>query len=169
MRIFITGIAGSGKTSTLAEIQKHGYVVIDLDATGICRWKHKETGTDTEYGPTGRDYVWLTQHGWFCDVEKLQNLLSCIREDRTIFVGGVAENIDEVILLFDKVFVLNVPEYILKERLTSRTTNHFGRKEDEQQFVIEENKKLLEKLRENEIIDGNQTIQETVEYILDNM
>jgi predicted ATPase len=48
MKIRITGISGTGKTTTLAELQKHGYVVIDLDATGMCRWKNKETGEVTE-------------------------------------------------------------------------------------------------------------------------
>ena len=82
MKILITGIAGTGKTTVLAELQKEGYVVIDLDATGICRWKNKETQEFTEYGETGRDYEWLTQHGWYCDIGKLRQLLSTIREDK---------------------------------------------------------------------------------------
>lgn len=56
MRILLTGMSGVGKTTTLAELQKHGYVVIDLDATGICRWKNRNTGQPTEYEETGRDH-----------------------------------------------------------------------------------------------------------------
>lgn len=50
MKILITGVAGTGKTTALAELQKRGYLVIDLDATGLCRWRNKETGAYDEYG-----------------------------------------------------------------------------------------------------------------------
>ena len=167
MKIFITGIAGTGKTTALAELQKHGYAVIDLDATGMCRWKNKNTGEIVEYGSTGRDYQWLTQHGWYCDIETLKKLLSSIREDKDVFVAGITENIEDVVREFDKVFIFTASDDIIKERLAKRENNHFAKKEDEQDFVIEHSKKLLQKIKDFVEIDADQNTSKTVGCILD--
>lgn len=159
-------MAGTGKTSVLAELQKYGFVVIDLDATGLCRWKNKETEEFTEYGLQGKDYDWLQHHGWYCDVEKLKILLSCIREDKNVFVGGIVENLYDVSQVFDKKFLLSVDKSILKERLLTRTNNHFGKKQDEQQFIIESSAKISEKLLNFVEISSNDSSQKTTKNIL---
>ena len=41
-----------------------------------------------EYG-AGRDSEWLNNHGWYCDIDTLKKLLSCIREDKNVFVAGI--------------------------------------------------------------------------------
>jgi broad-specificity NMP kinase len=169
MRILITGIAGAGKTTALAELQKHGYVVIDLDATGICRWKNKKTQEVTEYGPDGRDVEWLNLHGWYCNIPTLQKLLSCIREDKDVFVAAISENIEDMAKEFDRVFVLNVNNNVIRERLNSRTNNHFAKKEDEQAFVLEQKKYLMAKLKDFVEVDTNKTPAEIAEDILNNL
>lgn len=169
MKILITGISGTGKTTALAELQKYGYVVIDLDATGICRWKNKETQEFTEYGETGRDYDWLTQHGWYCDIDKLKQLLSSIREDKDVFVAGIAENIEELVEEFDKVFIFTAPDTVVKERLNVRTNNHFAKKEEEQNFVLGHSKALLKKIKDFTEIDANKSPSDITEYILNNL
>lgn len=156
MKILLTGISGTGKTTTLAELQKHGYVVVDLDATGMCRWKNKETGEVTEYGSTGRNYEWLTKHGWYCDINILKKLLSCIREDKDVFVAGIAENIEEVVQEFDNVFILDTTDQVIKERLGRRLNNHFAKKDEEQEFIFKHSRELLKKIKDFELIDANQ-------------
>lgn len=166
MKILLTGISGTGKTTTLSELQKHGYAVIDLDATGICRWKNKETQEFTEYGETGRDYEWLTQHGWYCGIDKLKQLLSAIREDKDVFVAGISENIEELVQEFDKVFIFTVPDAVVKERLNARTNNHFAKKEEEQTFVLEHSKELLKKIENFTEINADKSPGEIAENIL---
>lgn len=166
MKILITGIAGTGKTTVLSELQKHGYVVIDLDATGICRWRDKETQEITEYGPTGRDFEWLTRHGWYCDIDKLKQLLSTIREDKDVFVAAITENIEELATEFEKVFMLIADDSVVKERLNSRTNNHFAKKEDEQEFILKHSKELLEKIKEFTRVDASRTPNGIAEEIL---
>ena len=166
MKIFLTGIAGSGKTTVLAELQKHGYVVIDLDATGICRWKSIATGEVTEYGPTGRDQKWLNEHGWYCDIETLRKLLSCIREDKDVFVGGFVDNIEEVVREFHKVFLLVAPDSVVKQRLSTRTHNHFGKKEDEQDAILSWKPELVDKIKNFIEVDTSGTPDEAAEFIL---
>lgn len=169
MKIFLTGIAGTGKTTILSELQKRGYVVIDLDATGMCRWRNKETQEITEYGPTGRNYEWLTYHGWYCDILTLQKLLSCIRKDKDVFVAGITENIEEVVQEFDKVFIFEASDEVVKERLRKRTNNHFAQKEDEQEFIFKHSRELLKKVTNVIEIDASRTPTEITEDILNNI
>ncbi len=169
MRILITGISGTGKTTTLAELQKRGFVVIDLDATGICRWKNKETQEITEYGPDGRDIEWLNLHGWYCDIPILQKLLSCIREDKDVFVAAIAENIEDVAREFGKVFVLNASDNVIRNRLNARTNNHFAKKEEEQDFIFEQSRYLISKLKDFVGVDTDKTPAEIADYILGNL
>ncbi len=169
MRILITGISGTGKTTTLAELQKHGYAVIDLDATGICKWKNKETQEVTEYGPDGRDLEWLNLHGWYCDIPTLQKLLSCIREDKDVFVAAIAENIEEVAKEFNRVFVLNTSDEVIRERLNTRTNNHFAKKEEEQNFIFEQSRYLMSKLKDFIEVNVDKTPAEITDYILNNL
>ena len=167
MKVFITGISGTGKTTTLAELQKHGYVVIDLDATGMCRWKNKATGEITEYGPVGRDYQWLTEHGWYCDIPTLKTLLSSMREDKDVFVSGITENIEDVIHEFDKVFILTADDTVIKDRLSKRSNNHFAKNEDEQAFVLEHSRKLLKKMEDFIVIEtDNLSVEEVADTII---
>jgi len=166
MKILLTGITGTGKTTILAELQKRGYMVVDLDATGMCRWKNKETNEITEYGPIGRDYKWLTEHGWYCDTDILKKLLSCIREDKDVFVAVITENIEEVVDEFDKTFIFVADDGIIKERLDKRTNNHFAKKEEEQDFVLKHSRELLKKIKDFTEIDANKNPTEIVDIVL---
>lgn len=169
MKILITGISGVGKTTTLAELQKHGYLVIDIDATGLCRWKNTKTGENTEYGLDGKDYQWLTEHGWYCDIEKFKVLLSCIREDKLVFVSGLTENTNEFSELFDKVFILETEEAVVEKRLLDRTNNHFAKKEDERAFVFKHQQELLNKIKDPMIIGTSGSPESVAQSILDKL
>jgi len=169
MKIFITGIAGTGKTTVLAELQKRGYVVIDLDATGICRWKNITTGEITEYGPAGKDQKWLNEHGWYCNIDILKKLLSCIREDKDVFVAGFIDNIEDVIREFHKVFLFVASDSVIKERLSKRTNSHFGKKEDEQEAILSWKPDLIRKIKNFSEVDASRTPDEVAEFILSNL
>jgi len=169
MKIFITGIQGVGKTYVLSELQKYGFVVIDLDATGICKWKNRKTEEFTEYGMSGRDPKWLSQHGWYCDMATLKKLLSCIRDDKKMFVAGIAENLKELTEEFDKVFLLSADDENVRERLSKRTNNHFGKGEDEQEFILSQGKNIANNLNDFILIDANSKPSDIATSILDNL
>ena len=168
MKIFITGIAGVGKTTTLSELQKFGYFVVDLDATGMCVWKNIKTGESTEYGIYGRDKNWINEHGWYCNIETLRKLLSCVRKDKDVFVAGILENTEDVVLEFDKVFFLDAPNDVIKQRLLDRTNNHFGKKEDEQEAILSFKDQLVKKINNFIPVDATKTSSEVAKFILDN-
>lgn len=163
MKILITGVAGVGKTTVLAELQKIGYLVIDLDATGMCRWIDKKTGEHTPYGLHARDYNWLNQHSWTCDVEKLKVLLSCISEDKPVFVGGYTDNLQDILPLFDKVILLKASNNQIKERLLKRTNNHFAKADDEQKYIFEQNEIMQQELSHAILVDSD-NLPEKIAY-----
>jgi broad-specificity NMP kinase len=169
MRFLITGVSGTGKTKTLAELQKHGYATIDLDATGICKWKDLVTGEVVEYGLAGRNYEWLSKHGWYCDIAILQTLLSAVNENKDVFVAGIAENIDELADVFNNVFILTASDSVVRDRLSNRSNNDFAKKEEEQSFVLEHSGKLLKKIKNFIEVDADQSPSKVVEIILGEM
>ncbi len=147
MRILLTGMSGVGKTTTLAELQKRGYLVIDLDATGICTWRNIKTRKRVQYGWKGRDRTWLAKHVWHCDIKTLKRFLSCIRKDKTVFVAGMADNFRPFSKVFDKAFVLYADDAVIKRRLARRTNNHFAKREDEMLYMFEYVKELMGQLK----------------------
>ena len=146
MKILLTGMSGVGKTTTLAELQKHGYLVIDSDATGLCKWQNIETRADVHYGLDGRNYEWLTKHGWYCDIDKFKQFLSFIPDDKLVFISGMPENIKEFAKIFDKIFLLDPGRAETEKRLIERTNNHFAKKESERLFMFEHTQELLNQL-----------------------
>src|SRR5690606_492063 len=133
---------------------------------GICRWRNIETKEFAEYGLNGRDADWLSKHGWYCDIEILKKLLSCIREDKDVFVAGITENIEEVFKCFDRVYVLNANDEVIKDRLNKRSNNHFAQKEDEQDFILVQSRSLMNKLDGAIQIDASKTPAEVTQAIL---
>lgn len=169
MRILLTGMSGVGKTTTLAELQKHGYVVLDLDATGICRWKNKSTGEFTEYGFTGKSSQWLAEHGWYCDMDTLKKLLSCIGANKWVFIAGMPQNIKDFSKIFDKIFVLDAGKETIEKRLVERTNNHFAKKEDERSYMFKYTEGILAQLENTITIDAHQKPEVVAQSILDNL
>ena len=102
-RYYITGVCGTGKSTVAEELNRRGIQAIDQDSKeySLCTWKHNETKEDTqfEYG-IGKEY--LEANDYYCDVEKLKELLD--KASDTIFVCGVSANQNDYLNLFDKVF-----------------------------------------------------------------
>jgi broad-specificity NMP kinase len=167
MKVLITGMSGVGKTTTLAELQKYGYLVIDVDATGICVWKNHKTKEKVEYGPDGRDSDWLTEHGWYCDIGQLSSFLSYVRENKHVFVSGFVENMTEFSKIFDKVIILELEKDKIIERLNQRTNNHFAKKKEEQDFIFNSQNNLFKKIQNTISINTNVTPKEVADKILD--
>jgi dephospho-CoA kinase len=120
-RILVTGMSGTGKSSALAELERRGHYVVD-----------------TDYGGWGDGVLW--------DEERMAALLA-EADRRTLFVSGTVENQGRFYDRFDAVVLLSAPVDVLLERLATRTTNDYGKSEEERALVLEHLRDVEPRLR----------------------
>lgn len=114
-RVLLTGMSGTGKSTTIAALAARGYRAVDLDAPG---W--------SEHGPDG-DWVWRE--------DRVRGLLADEAGD-LLFVSGCAENQGRFHPQFDRIILLSAPTAVIVERLATRTNNAFGKDPGELAAVL---------------------------------
>ena len=133
---YITGIAGTGKSTTANKLKELGFAVYDIDeVAGLCYWKHKLTKEEAEYH-TGVGKDWIDAHDYICSEDKLKALLDQDPNQDTVIVG-VCANQENFFNLFDKVFLLYCDEKTFIHRLNTRNEgNNFGKDASEQEQIL---------------------------------
>lgn len=133
--ILITGVAWSGKSAVSDEIKRLGYASYGIEEWyGLFAMVHKKTWKISDNFDNS-DQESVKQHSWLCDKNKLQKLINDNKQ-KIGFYCWIASNIDELLPLFDKIFLLKANEKTLGERLTNRTSNDFGRTPEVQKWVF---------------------------------
>lgn len=112
--IFITGLSGTGKSTVLEHLKLRGYHVVDTDYGYI---KEKDDGEVV------------------LDEDKIKNLLEEYR-DSHLFIAGVYSNQAKFYDYFNYVVLLKVDLELMLERMNSRTSNHYGKRQEEAEQVI---------------------------------
>ncbi len=171
MKILITGIAGSGKTTIATELNRLGYSATDLDTNGTCAWVNKKSGLETEYSEASGPQ-WIDEHRWQVIVPKLTALLSRFPTDRKLFVTGkiARMQVKEMSTLFDIIFLLRPDDLIIDERLAQRTSNHknFAKTTQEREVILR-NRHEFEKACLDSgalVISNNGSLQSVIGEIL---
>jgi shikimate kinase len=113
--IFVTGMSGAGKSTALAELARRGHSVIDTDE-----------GDWTEDGRT-LERLWR---------EDKMNALLAEHAAGTLFVSGCVDNQGSFYPRFDAVVLLSAPLDVLLARVTSRTSNPYGKAPGERDQII---------------------------------
>ena len=133
--ILITGITGSGKSAVCGELKKRGYKAYDIEVMkGLFNLVDKKTGIIVN-GYDNKNLEWVKRYVWVCNRKKLQNL---VRKNKdTVFYCGTAGNLDELLSLFGRIFLLKVSPKILRKRLSTRKSNDYGRTPEVQDWIIE--------------------------------
>jgi len=131
VKIYITGLSGTGKTSIVESLLKKGIQAIDID-DDLGHWENKHTNEHTEWHP-GRDDEWHEEHVWLCDIERLKKILGNVGD---VVVVGLTDNQNDYLELFDKIFVLHCRPEIFLARIAARTTNDFGKHPPEQRMLL---------------------------------
>jgi broad-specificity NMP kinase len=164
--ILITGVSGSGKSLLCDELKKRGYKAYDIEELhGLFAMVNKKTGKVADVFDN-QNLESIKQHDWICDKKKLKELVrknsGKVVLDDMVFYCGTASNTDDLLHMFDKVFLLKAGEKVTRKRLATRKSNNFGRTDDVQEWVLTwkdwwENH-MLEKGAI--IIDANRNVQE---------
>jgi broad-specificity NMP kinase len=141
-KIYITSIAGTGKSTLAKVLKERGFDSIDVDhVQGLCSWFNNETGKKVFNDSPNNKFI--DEHDYRCDISMLENLMQKSSEHVFVF-GSVGDNSD-FIPLFDTLVLLQCEPKTLIQRLKNRDTNPFG-KETEVQNRMLEWKKVFDKL-----------------------
>jgi adenylate kinase family enzyme len=149
VRVLVTGMSGTGKSSALAELAKRGYRVVDTDEGGWCIWSEAEDGG-----------LW--------DEERIAALLGDDGDGRTLFVSGCVSNQGRFYDRFDAVVLLSAPAEVAFERIETRTTNEYGKSPAERELVrlhFEMVEPLLRATATHEL-DATRPLDEVVEDLV---
>jgi broad-specificity NMP kinase len=141
-------MSGAGKSVALAELRKRGFEAVDTDEPGWTEWSDDEDG-----------HVWRE--------ERIAELLARKREV-PLFVSGTVSNQGRFYPQFDAVVLLSAPADVLLQRIASRTTNDYGKNDEERKLVLEhiaEVEPLLRATCTHEI-DANRSLDRVVEELI---
>jgi shikimate kinase len=115
MRVLLTGMSGTGKSTLVGELRRRGQLAYDADDDGF-----------TEPRADGR---------WGWRKSAVADLLATA-PGGLLFFGGCSE--EQAELPFDYRVLLTAPEPVLVERLRGRHGNTYGRDEDELAQVLDD-------------------------------
>ncbi len=145
----MTGMSGTGKSTALMELAKRGFQVVDTDEEPWSEWSDEDGG-----------YVWR---------EHLLAELLSRNDGATLYVSGTVSNQGRFYSLFDAVVLLSAPVDVLLRRIESRTTNDYGKTDDERALIlshVEEVEPLLRATCTHEI-DAAQPIGDIVAQLVE--
>jgi len=100
VRILVTGMSGTGKSTVLRELRQRGHLTVDTDYNA---WE-------------------LPDGSW--DEPRMDTLLAQYSD---VIVSGTVENQGRFYDRFEHVVLLTAPLHVLLARLSSRSSNPYGR------------------------------------------
>jgi dephospho-CoA kinase len=145
VRILVTGMSGTGKSSALAELARQGFRTVDTD----------EPGWTVEDANGGR---------WW-DEERIAELLAA--EGPTLYVSGTVSNQGRFYDRFDAVVLLSAPSDVLLDRISARTTNDYGKSAEERELILTHLREVEPQLRATctHEVDATLPLAEVVELL----
>jgi dephospho-CoA kinase len=142
-------MSGTGKSTVLGELQRHGFRVVDTDEPGWTEWSEGEDG-----------YVW--------NEERIAALLA---EDLAgvLYVSGAVSNQGRFYARFDAVVLLSAPAEVIMSRVLSRTTNSYGRTAHEREQILRDLAEAEPRMRATctHEIDATQPIGDVVTQLIE--
>jgi hypothetical protein len=120
MRAFlITGNPGSGKSTLAAELSRRGHAAIDAD--DLASWEDS-SGVPVE-SPAQVDEAWQLKHRWVWNRARLEAAIASGGTTGLVFVCGIAMNQDQMLDLFERVFLLVIEADAQDARLARATSS----------------------------------------------
>ena len=120
-RVLLTGMSGTGKSTVIKALVARGYKAVDADEDGLSELvavpEDELTGLES-----GQDWVW--------NEARIDALLAADDAD-FLFLSGCSPNQGKFYPRFDHVILLSASVDVIVERLTTRTTNPYGKRPEE--------------------------------------
>jgi dephospho-CoA kinase len=130
-RILLTGISGTGKSTSIGELAARGFKAVDADDAEYSEWVAASEAAGAAGSPVEADRDWVWRE------DRIQTLLST-EDAEMLFLGGCAANMRKFLSQFDLVVLLSAPKDIIVERLRTRTSNTYGKHPAEVARVLEQ-------------------------------
>lgn len=136
MKVLLTGIAGTGKSTITKALSERGFNSMDLhDVPGLFYWQKRDTKERIGYTQV-HSKEWFDTVDRLCDIDKLKEIIS--NNDDIIVAGTAGGNQTEYFPLFDKVILLQCSADTIIHRMKTRNNKSgFGKTKAEQEDNIE--------------------------------
>src|SRR4051794_6656055 len=112
-------MSATGKSTALAELARRGHATVDTDEGGWIVDVPQADGSTEPLWDEARMTALLDEHAGMA-----------------LFVAGCVANQGDFYPRFHAVVLLSAPEDVMLERLATRTTNPFGKREAERQAIL---------------------------------
>lgn len=132
----MTGMSGTGKSACLKILNSRGYCSVDTDTDEWSIWVRQSDGSP--------DWIWRE--------EAIDALLDSY-EHGQLFVAGCKTNQGKFYSRFDHVVLLSAPAEVILQRVTSRSTNPYGKSNDEKEEILRYLNEIEPRLRATATIE----------------
>ena len=167
--VYVTGIAGAGKTTVRNDLVRRGFDARDVDSPDISGAYDLETGLQVAVPPAGaRPERWFETHPWRTHPGALQEIRT-LADSSLVFLCGTSTGEVEKDQVYDILVCLDVDEETVRHRITTRDgDNDFGRAEHEMQQILEWRRGAAPYYRSlgGHIVDATMPIDQVVDEII---
>ncbi|MGB3331037.1 MAG: AAA family ATPase [Thermomicrobiales bacterium] len=126
-RVHLTGMSGTGKSTTLQELARRGWTAIDTDEG------------DWLVPDTDGEMIW--------DAEQVRRLLEDQPHGDRLVIAGTVRNQGHFREQFDAVVLLTAPLPVMLDRVSRRTTNPYGSTDAQRDEIRANTREVLPVLR----------------------
>lgn len=136
MLIFVTGVAGSGKSTLCAELVGRGIGAHDADE-GVARHVRLVDGAESPAPPRdAQGPAWVSAHEFRFDLARVRALASQATPQDPVVLLGAAYGDEEVITIAHGSWYLDLDETELLRRLAARPSCAYGHAPHERESIL---------------------------------
>ena len=136
MFVFVTGVAGSGKSTLGRRLAASGIDAHDADE-GTSRHVRVSDGAEVETPPRAvQTPEWVARHEFRFDVARVSELRAGATPGKPVVLLGAAYGDDEVVALADRSWYLDIDRDELRRRLAGRPADGYGQRAHELEAIL---------------------------------